>query len=109
MVSAPWVGGRLKRVEQDLVHGIDWTRSLRYHGLIRASDAAVLESAQRVGNLTWAMRQTAETGERRLALRLQLLIQILYPLVLFLIAALVGLIGAAYFAPLVMLIERLSG
>ena len=42
--------------------------------MIRAADAAVLASAEAVGNLAWALAELAETAERRLATRFQLVI-----------------------------------
>lgn len=104
-----WVRRRLSRVALDLAHGIDWTRSLCDHSLITPSDMALLDSARRVGNLSWAMRQAAEAGERRLAHRAQLLVQGLYPIILVAIGIVVLLLNVAYFMPLVSLIERLSG
>ncbi|MHC5538962.1 type II secretion system F family protein [Singulisphaera rosea] len=104
-----WVRRRLARIALDLAHGIDWTRSLRDHSLINASDAALLDSARRVGNLSWAMRQAAEAGERRLAHRAHLLVQGIYPILLIAIGSLVMALSVAFFLPLVTLIERLAG
>jgi protein transport protein HofC len=100
---------RLQRVAQDLEHGVDWTESLRAHRLIRSADAAVLDSARRAGNVAWAMRATAEANERRLAYRLQVLVQTLYVPLLFLVGAVVALIGVAFYLPLTQIIERLAG
>jgi type II secretory pathway component PulF len=62
-----------------------------------------------VGNLTWALRELADRGERRLAYGLQLFVQVLFPIVLLGVAAVVFLFAVGYFMPLVKLISELSG
>jgi len=68
----------------------------------------LLESARRVGNLPWALREAAETSERRLAYRYQVLAQWLLPLLLLAIAAVVFFVAVSYFSPLIMLTQRLT-
>jgi type II secretory pathway component PulF len=92
----------------DVEHGEDWCRSLRARGLIRRSDAALLDAARRVGNLAWAMRQLAEGIERRIGYRLMGWLQALFPLVIIALGAFVLLFAVAYFLPLVTLIRRLA-
>ncbi len=104
-----WVRVRLERAAVDIAHGDDWTTALARQGLLRPADVALLESAQRVGNLGWALRETAEGGERRLAYRLQIAVDTLFPLVVIALGTLVGLIAVAFFTPLVVLIGRLAG
>ena len=103
-----WVRRRLRRVWTEVKEGADWIESLRRHRLIRASDADVLRSAAAVGNLAWALMELAETAERRLATRVQAFIQMLFPLIIVILGALVFFIGVAYFLPLVTLISRLA-
>ena len=104
-----WVRKRLGRVQLDVKHGLDWIASLASHGLLRSVDAVLLESAQRVGNLPWALRTIAAMGERRLTYRVHLFLQTVYFIVVLLVGALVGLICVAYFLPLVNMIARLAG
>jgi type II secretory pathway component PulF len=99
---------RLRRAADDLEGGAHWCTSLHARGLIRDADAAVLESAQRAGNLPWALRETAESSERRLRYRLQAWIQVLFPVAVIALGCLVFLIVVAYFQPLVTLIEALT-
>ena len=103
-----WVRRRLRLVWSEVQAGADWIESLRRYRLIRASDAVVLSSAAAVGNLAWALHELAETAERRLATRVQAVIQTLFPVLVMFLGALVFLIGVAYFAPLVVLISRLA-
>lgn len=103
-----WVRGRVGRVLEDVREGADCWKSLRDRGLIRPADAAVLEAASRVGNLPWALRQTAEGGERRLGYRLQLWLQLLFPAVVLAMGGLVGVLVTAFFLPLITLIKKLT-
>jgi protein transport protein HofC len=98
---------RLIKVLLDVQHGTDWLESLAHHGLLGRTDAAVLRSARRVGNLPWALRETAESGERRLAYRLEAFLQLLMPIVLVAFGGLVGLIVVAYLSPLITILETL--
>jgi len=99
---------RLGRVCFDLADGADWCGSLRRHGLINDADLALLQAAQRAGNLTWALRQTAASSRRRLAYRLNVAVQILFPLVIVSYAGLALLFVVSYLLPLVALISGLS-
>jgi protein transport protein HofC len=102
---------RRKLIQADKAarQGGDWIGILEHRGLIRPADAEVLSSASEVGNLSWAMRELAETGERRLAYRFQAVVQSLFPLVVIAIGVVVALIAFSFFAPLISLLGRLSG
>jgi type II secretory pathway component PulF len=103
-----WIRRRLIGVESDVRQGVDWIQALWRHGLIRAADAEVLDSAAAVGNLGWALSELAETTERRLATRFQAVVQTLFPLVVVMLGMVVFMLIVAYFLPLVQLIQRLS-
>jgi protein transport protein HofC len=98
---------RLGRVAKDVTAGTDWGESLVARGLIQRADWAVLQSAQRVGNLPWAMREMADSHRRRLAYRVQALLQTLFPMFVLLYGVIVGVFFVAYFLPLIALIQRL--
>jgi len=104
-----WVRHRLRSVDEDVRGGRDWADALAARGLIRPADAAVFASAQRAGNLEWALRELADSGERRAGYRLQFLTQTLFPLAILCIGAVVFVMAVAYFSPLVRLIEVLAG
>jgi protein transport protein HofC len=105
---APWIRKRLEEVARDVESGDDWCEALARSRLIRPAEAVLLESARRVGNLPWALREAAETSERRLAYRYQVLAQWLLPLLLLAIAAVVFFVAVSYFSPLIMLTQRLT-
>jgi type II secretory pathway component PulF len=103
-----WVRRRLLAVEKEVGQGADWIESLTHHRLIRPADADVLTSAAQVGNLDWALFELAETAERRLVTRVQVVIQTLFPLVVVVLGMAVFIMAMAYFVPLVALITELT-
>lgn len=104
-----WARKRLRKAAFKVSKGGDWALALYEQGLIRRSDAALLLSAQRVGNLPWALREAAAATERRLGHRLRVLSEVLFPVAIVLMGLLVFVFAVAYFYPLVILIERLAG
>ncbi len=88
--------------------GESWALSLARNGRLGEADLAVLLSAQRLGNLPWAMREMADSNRRRLVYRAQILLQFLFPMVILIYAALVLWFVTAYFLPLVKLIQVLT-
>jgi protein transport protein HofC len=103
-----WVRERLRLAYRSIEEGRSWFDSLRIHGLIRAADAAVLESAQRTGNLSWALRAMADGNDRSLGYRLNAISQVIFPILVILLGLIVALIAISYFLPLVTLIESLA-
>jgi type II secretory pathway component PulF len=103
-----WVRRRLLAVEKEVGEGADWIESLQNYRLIRPADADVLTSAAQVGNLDWALLELAETAERRLATRVQMVVQTLFPLVVVMLGMAVFIMAMAYFLPLVALITELT-
>jgi protein transport protein HofC len=103
-----WIRKRLGEVARAVDGGDDWCQALARHGLIRPADTVLLESARRVGNLPWALREAAETSERRLVYRFQFWLQWLSPLLVLVIGAVVFMVAVSYFTPLILLIQRLA-
>ncbi len=103
-----WIRRRLVRVEKDVRLGSDWMASLWRAGILRKTDVEVLGSAASVGNLSWALRELAETCERRLALRMQAVAQTLFPLAIVMMGLVIGLFAISYFLPLVQIIGELA-
>jgi type II secretory pathway component PulF len=104
-----WVRRELIKVDDQVQLGELWISALERQGIIQTSDAQVLISASEVGNLAWALRELAETSERRLAFRFQAVIQTLFPLVVLGLGMVVMFLAVAFFSPLVKLLWRLSG
>ncbi len=99
---------RLSQAATDIMLGSDWCESLRKHGLIRQPEFAILQAAQRVGNLPWALTEMADSVRRRLAYRVQAVAQILFPPIVILMGLVVLFIVVALFLPLIALIQKLA-
>jgi type II secretory pathway component PulF len=103
-----WVHRRLRKVEADVRQGTDWIQALWRRRLIRTADVDVLNSATKVGNLAWALTELASSAERRLALRSQLVVQTVFPLVVVMLGIVVFVMAVAYFMPLIQIIQGLT-
>jgi type II secretory pathway component PulF len=99
---------RLRGTAEDIRAGRDWCESLYRRGLLRRADLAILQAAQRAGNLPWAMQEMAESGRRRFAYRLQAIVQAAFPPIVICFGLIVMFIVVALFLPLVVLIQRLT-
>ena len=100
---------RLRWAAERATRGDPWCRALREAGLISGADAALLGAAERVGNLAWAMREAADSGERRIIYRLVALGQIARTMAIVALGGLVFLFAIVYFRPLVTLIDVMAG
>jgi len=99
---------RLHAVLLDVDGGADWADRLAAYGLIRKADRAVLQAAQRVGNLPWALREMAASSRRRLVYRLNGLVQLFFVMLILTFGVLVLWLVAGFFLPLVDLIQKLA-
>ena len=100
-----WVRKRLARVCRDVQAGGMWCESLCAHGLITQAEAAILLAAQRVGNLSWALREMAAGSRRRLAYRVQAGMQVGFPLAIVLIGVAVLTFILGIYLPMIELIR----
>ena len=97
---------RLREAAADIDSGGDWCESLCRHGLIGRPELAILQAAQRVGNLPWALREMADGSRRRLAYRVQAAAQLLFPPIVIVMGLVVMFIVVALFLPLISLITK---
>jgi type II secretory pathway component PulF len=100
---------RLERVLADVAAGHDWCQSLHRRGMIGRADLALLQAAARVGNLSWAMREMADSNRRRFLYRSYALVQLAYPPLILLIALAEAYVVLALFLPIVYLIRHEAG
>jgi type II secretory pathway component PulF len=105
---APWLRRRMLLARGDIQQGRSWVLALRRRGLLRRADAAVIDAAERVGNVPWALRETGAAQERGAAHRLRFWTVVLQPLTLVALGALVLIVAASYFYPLVHAISQLA-
>jgi len=106
--SSGVVRRRLQWAARLVRRGAPWTAALVRVGFIRKADAAVLDAAQRAGNLPWALRDVADAAERRAGLRINALLQILFPATILLLGGMIGVLVVAFFLPLVQMIQSQS-
>ncbi len=99
---------QLARASALVSDGAAWHASLERSGIIQPADAALVRAAERVGNLPWALREIADSGERRFGYRLQACAHVLFPVVVAGIGLLIFLLAVAYFGPLVKLIQEMT-
>ncbi len=104
----PAVRARLLAVERDINDGVPWTDSLRRRRVVGSADLAVLAAALRAGNLPWALRETADSMERRATYRLRAASELLTPLLMLPVALVAAVFIIGYLAPLPNLIWSLS-
>jgi type II secretory pathway component PulF len=104
----PDVRRRLALAVFDIEAGCDWSDSLARYGLIRQADHALLQAAQRTGNLPWAMQEMADSARRRFFYKLQAIVQAVFPVVLIGFGLVVMFIVVALFWPLVTLIQKVA-
>ena len=99
---------RLKAVQSAVKAGTEWTQGLAEQDLIRPVEVAVFQAAGRAGNLSWALREMADSNRRRLNYRLYNVVQVLFPLAIVAIGFVVMTYVVAYFLPLASLIQNLA-
>ena len=99
---------KLEAISRDLEAGRDLAHSLADQRLIYRGDVALLKTAERVRNLAWVMEQLAEQMEHKLWYRLRLLMELVTPIGVFLMGLFVLFVSAAFFMPLIKLLNDLS-
>lgn len=96
-----WAAKRIDR-------GADWTDSLRKAGLIREAEAAVFRSAERTGNLAWALEEMAQSSARRSVYKLRALVNVVFPAAILTLGGSVLFVVFAMLTPLFQMIQALS-
>lgn len=98
----------LNDVATRMDRGEHWCDSLLANKLLTRHDVAILKSAERVGNLAWALDEVAEHNLNRLEHRLELLTSILNPVIILFVAVMVGVVAVALFLPIIAVVEGMS-
>ncbi len=99
---------KLRRTARRIDQGLEWTECLQEVGLIALPEAAVFRSAERTGNLAWALEEMAESNVRRSVYRLRALINVAFPAAVMALGSVVFLIALGMLSPLFKLITSLS-
>lgn len=99
---------RLIRVREQIREGNDLWIELAEERFLSRSEASLLRSAQKADNLPWALETVCRQFEQSWFYRTKVCLEFLQPLVLLVIALFIGIFVAAFFLPLVKLINDLA-
>lgn len=99
---------RLNAVVRHVQGGGNAWEAMHRAGLINHREVALLESAERLGNLPWALHELADAIQRRSRYRWLTLFEFLQPVIVIGIALWVCFVCIAMFLPLIKLLNDLS-
>jgi type II secretory pathway component PulF len=105
--SAP-IRNQLRSAVTAVRSGLDWREALQNARIITSSEQALLNSAERAGNLPWALRQIALRREKRAVYRLVAAVQVLFPIAILMFGGFVAFFVISLFIPLVKLVSALT-
>jgi type II secretory pathway component PulF len=98
---------RLSQIYNEVARGDECWFVLRACGMLRRGEMGLLEAAQRVGNLPWALRSIADNIERRALYRFHVAIQFVDPALTLAVGLVIGAFCASLFLPLTELVHTL--
>jgi type IV pilus assembly protein PilC len=99
---------RVRDLAAAIERGDDCWSSLRAARMLRPGEAGLLEAAQHVGNLAWALRGMADDIERRAEYRYLLFMEFIQPALLVTVGTIIGIFCLGMFLPLTELLNKLS-
>jgi type II secretory pathway component PulF len=88
--------------------GAHWADALQHSGLISAAQNAIFRSAERAGNLAWALNEMADSTIRRAGQRARALLSVVFPGCLLLFGVCVFFTVVGMMMPLFSLISSLA-
>jgi type II secretory pathway component PulF len=100
---------RVNRLASDVDEGVPLADSLAKHGLATGPTQGLIASAQKAQNLPWALQELGDSLVRRSARVSYRVVMTLFPLMIFSLAILVGLVAVGVFSPLVELLDGMGG
>lgn len=99
---------RLSAAYQATAAGRPWAQALAESRLLSEEEQALVDTAEAVGNVPWALRQIAGRRESRSAARLNVATRIALPALIVVLGLAVAVIVVALFIPLMSLVEGLT-
>jgi type II secretory pathway component PulF len=102
------VRSRIRRVRDAVARGGDCFQQLCRQRLINSREAAALVSAERSGNLAWALKGIADTIENRQQARVQVMIETVQPAIVIGLGLVIFSVCIAIFIPLIHMIGSLE-
>lgn len=104
----PTVASSVAEVYVETESGGDCWTSLLKRGFLSRRDLALIEAAQRSGNLSWALREIADVREKRYLFRVDTLVQLFRPVPIIAVGLLVAWVCIAMFLPVIKLVNDLT-
>lgn len=104
----PTVATSVAEVYVETESGGDCWKSLLKRGFLSRRDLALIEAAQRSGNLPWALREIADVREKRYLFRVDTLVQLFRPVPIIAVGLLVAWVCIAMFLPVIKLVNDLT-
>lgn len=98
---------RLYKAIRQLVDGAHWCDALQHARLVSRAQAAVFKSAERAGNLAWALEEMADSSVRHASLRAEALLNVLFPGAILVFGLGIMFVAVALMLPLFQLIVQL--
>ncbi len=108
LARAPGTRHRLDVAVRQVSEGTHWCGALQQAGFISRAQGSVIKSAERAGNLAWALDEMADSSIRRTAQRAHAALNILFPSLLVGFGFSVFLVAVGILAPLFSLISSLA-
>ena len=99
---------RAAAVRMGLSQGQSCWELLELKGFLKPVEVMLIETAQRAGNLPWALETLADNIDRRWLFRLRAGLELLRPVAILALGAIIGFVAIAMFMPLVKLLNDLS-
>lgn len=99
---------RVAEISNDVASGENPWLVLRAAQLLRRGEPALLDAAERVGNLVWALRGMADSIERRAEYRYQIMVEFVDPVLILCMGSVIGMFCVSMFLPLIELLNKLS-
>lgn len=99
---------RLDHAAKRVAQGAAWYDAMRESKLIGAAENAVFQSAERAGNLAWALDEMARRRARRVGQRANAIASAMFPVLVLLLGVVVMFVAVGIMTPLFKLISSLA-
>ena len=99
---------RLHAAIRQIADGNHWCDALQHVGFVTQAQAAVFKSAERAGNLAWALEEMADSTVRRSSYRAQAALNFAFPLLILGCGMCVLFVALGMSLPLFSLIQKLA-
>ena len=105
---SPRARHRLHAAIRQIADGSHWCEALQHAGFVTRAQSGVFKSAERAGNLAWALEEMADGTVRRTSYRMQAALNFLFPLLILGCGLCVLFVAVAMLLPLFTLISGLA-